>query len=85
MPLERAVAEQAKLPFLQLLHEIGRAWGVPFIDLKVSDVKPDALRLVREDVARAKGCVAYDATADTLHVAMVNPRDRDTHPRAGAA
>ena len=78
MPIERAVAEQAKLPFLQLLQEIGRAWGVPFIDLKVADVRPDALRLVREDLARAKGCVAYSATADTVHVAMVNPRDRDT-------
>jgi type IV pilus assembly protein PilB len=78
IPVERAVAEQAKLPFLQLLHEIGRAWGVPFIDLKVTDVRPDALRLVREEVARAKGCVAYSASADTVHVAMVNPRDRET-------
>jgi type IV pilus assembly protein PilB len=78
MPIERAVAEQAKLPFMQLLHEIGRAWGVPFIDLKVSDVKPEALRLVREEVARAKGCVAYDVTPDTVHVAMMNPRDRDS-------
>jgi type IV pilus assembly protein PilB len=76
--IERAVAEQAKVPFLQLLHEIGRAWGVPFIDLKVSDVKPEALRLVREDVARGKGLAAYNATADTIHVAMVNPRDRET-------
>ena len=76
-PIERAVAEQAKLPFLPLLQEIGRAWGVPFIDLKSGDVRPDALRLVREDFARAKGCVAYSATADTIHVAMVNPRDRD--------
>jgi hypothetical protein len=33
IPLERAVAEVAKLPFLQLMQEIGRAWGVPFIDL----------------------------------------------------
>jgi type IV pilus assembly protein PilB len=78
LPLERAVAEQAKLPFMQLLHEIGRAWGVPFVDLKVTDVKPEALRLVREETARAKGLAAYDLTADTLHVAMVNPRDRET-------
>ncbi len=78
IPIERAVAEAAKLPFLQLLHEIGRAWGVPFIDLKVSDVKPDSLRLVREDVSRAKGCVAYDSTPSTVHLAMINPRDRET-------
>jgi type IV pilus assembly protein PilB len=78
IPLERAVAETAKLPFLQLMQEIGRAWGVPFIDLKVSDVKPEALRLVKKEVAVAKGCVAYNATAETLHVAMVNPRDRET-------
>ena len=77
VPLERAVAEQARLPFLQLLHEIGRAWGVPFIDLKTSDVRPDALRLIKEDVARARGCVAYAATADSVTVAMVNPRDRE--------
>ena len=78
MPIERAVAEQARLPFLQLLQEIGRAWGVPFIDLKISDVKTEALRLVREETARAKGLVAFNATADTIHVAMANPRDRDT-------
>ena len=78
IPLERAVAEQAKLPFLQLVQEIGRAWQVPFVDLKVSDVKVEALRLIREDVSRAKGLIAYDATAKTLSVAMVNPRDRET-------
>jgi type IV pilus assembly protein PilB len=78
IPLERAVAEVAKLPFLQLMQEIGRAWGVPFIDLKVSDVKAEALRLVKKEIAVAKGCVVYNATADTLHVAMVNPRDRET-------
>jgi type IV pilus assembly protein PilB len=74
--LERAVAEQAKLPYLQLMQEIGRAWGVPFIDLKVSDVRTDALRLIREEVARGRGVVAYDASATTISVAMVNPRDQ---------
>jgi type IV pilus assembly protein PilB len=77
IPLERAVAEQAKLPFMALLHEIGRAWGSPFVDLKISDVKTDALRLIREDVSRAKMLIAYDATPQTITVAMANPRDRD--------
>ena len=78
IPLERAIAEQAKMPFLALLHEIGRAWGCPFVDLKISDVKTETLRLVREDVSRAKMLVAYDSTPDSISLAMLNPRDRDT-------
>jgi type IV pilus assembly protein PilB len=78
IPLERAIAEQAKLPFLQLLHEIGRAWGCPFIDLKITDVQTDTLRLVREEVSRAKMLVAYDSTPESITVAMLNPRDRET-------
>jgi type IV pilus assembly protein PilB len=78
IPLERAIAEQGRMPFMALLHEIGRAWNCPFVDLKISDVKTDTMRLVREDVSRAKMLVAYDSTPESLTVAMVNPRDRDT-------
>jgi type IV pilus assembly protein PilB len=78
IPIERAVAEQAKLPFVFLLQEVARTWQVPFIDLKVSDVRPDALRLLREEFARARLCVAYTATPAEVHVAMANPRDRET-------
>lgn len=78
VPLERAVAEQAKLPFGLLLQEVARSWNVPFVDLEVADVREDALTLVREDFARARLCIAYAATPTEVEVAMANPRDGGT-------
>jgi type II secretory ATPase GspE/PulE/Tfp pilus assembly ATPase PilB-like protein len=78
MPLERAAAERARVPFAFLLQEVARSWGVAYMDLKVSDVRRDALRLLREEFARQRQCVAYARGPHEVHVAMANPRDKET-------
>ena len=37
IPIERAIVERARVPYRFLLEQLAAAWGVEFIDLKVSD------------------------------------------------
>ncbi|HVQ75480.1 MAG TPA: GspE/PulE family protein [Candidatus Binatia bacterium] len=76
IPLERALADQGRIPFTFLLEQLAQAWGVGFTDLRVGDVQPEALRLIREEYARAHGLVAFARDGHQLRVAMHNPRDR---------
>jgi type IV pilus assembly protein PilB len=75
IPLERALVESGRIPFRFLLKQIAEAMGVAFIDLKPGDVHPDALRTVREEVARAHALVPFARTEFDLHVAMGDPHD----------
>jgi len=76
VPLERALVERGRIPFDFLLEQLAQAWGVGFVDLKVSDVNPESLRLVREEYARARTLVPFDRGDGQLKVAMWDPRDR---------
>ena len=76
IPLERAVVERGRLPIGFVLTHIAEAWGVGFVDLKVSDVKLEALQIVPEEYARRNLLLPFDLTDDELHVAMWDPRDR---------
>jgi type II secretory ATPase GspE/PulE/Tfp pilus assembly ATPase PilB-like protein len=75
IPLERALMERGRIPFGFLLEQIAQAWGVRFIDLKVSDVKPEALRTVGENYARAHTLVPFHREDKQLRIAMWDPRD----------
>jgi type IV pilus assembly protein PilB len=75
IPLERALIERGRVPVGFLLGQLAQAWDVGFLDLKISDVRPEALRTVTEQYARVHLLVPFDRTAQTLHVAMWNPRD----------
>jgi type IV pilus assembly protein PilB len=76
VPIDRAIVERARVPYRFMLEQIATAWGVTFIDLKVSDVKRDALKLLPEDFCKQKTLLAYDRQENTLFVAMEDPRDR---------
>jgi len=76
VPLEEAIAERGRVPLRFILEQLADAWGVKFTDLRVSDVKPEALRRVHEDYARANLLIPFDITDDTLAVAMVDPRSK---------
>lgn len=75
IPLERAIAERGRIPFIFLLQRIAERWGVGFVDLKVSDVRPEALRLVSEEFARRNVLVPLSAAGRELRVAMWDPRN----------
>jgi type II secretory ATPase GspE/PulE/Tfp pilus assembly ATPase PilB-like protein len=76
IPLERAVVERGRLPLEFVLARVAEAWGVGFVDLKVSDVKLEALQTVREEYARQHLLLPFDLKDGELHVALWDPRDR---------
>jgi type IV pilus assembly protein PilB len=76
VPLERAIVERGRVPLGFILDRIAEAWGVGFIDLKISDVKPEALPTLAEEYARKNVLLPFHVKDDELHVAMWDPRDR---------
>ena len=76
IPLERALADKSHVPFGFLLEQLAHLWGVGFIDLKIADVEPDALRLIPEEYARTHLLAPFEMCDQALKVAMHNPRDR---------
>jgi type II secretory ATPase GspE/PulE/Tfp pilus assembly ATPase PilB-like protein len=78
LPLEHTLAERGHVPMGFLLQQLAQAWAVGFIDLKVNDVNPEALRLLPEKYARAHTLIPFALKERQLLVAMLNPRDRST-------
>ena len=83
LPLERALADRSRVPIGFLLEQLAQLWEVGFIDLQITDVQPDALRLIPEDYARAHLLVPFEMRDQQLKVAMHNPRDRAAIEGAG--
>jgi len=52
--------------------------GIPFIDLKKSDISPDILKIIPESIAREHNIVAINKNKDELEVAMLDPKDLQT-------
>ena len=76
VPLERALVERGRIPLAFLLRQLADAWGVAYVDLKVSDVSADVLKSLPEEYARRHGLIALSMTGNELRVAMRDPRDR---------
>jgi len=76
VPLERALVERGRVPFGFLMEQLAQAWGLGFIDLKINDVRPEALGAVPEEYARRHALVPFTREDTQLHVAMWDPRDR---------
>ena len=76
VPIERAIVERTRVPYRFLLEQLATAWGVSYIDLKVSDVKREALKVLPEDFCKQKMLLAFDRRDNQLFVAMEDPRDR---------
>ncbi|HLW59735.1 MAG TPA: GspE/PulE family protein [bacterium] len=76
IPFEQALVERGGVPMHFLLESLGKAWGVGFKELRASDVRPDALRLVPEEFARSRTLLPFAVRDGQLHVAMWDPRDQ---------
>jgi type IV pilus assembly protein PilB len=76
IPLERALVEQGRVPQAFLLESLAQSWAVDFVDLRVADVRAEALRLLPEEYARRHLAVPFDRVDRELRVAMADPRDR---------
>jgi type IV pilus assembly protein PilB len=75
MPLIRALTERARVPPGFLLEQLADAWGVAYTDLRIVDVKPEALVRIPEALARQHQVAAFDREDGLLRVAAANPRD----------
>jgi type IV pilus assembly protein PilB len=75
VPLERAIAERARLPVGFLHEQLADLWEVPFSELRIGDVKVEALRRIKPELAQKRMIAAFDQEGQTLRVAAVNPRD----------
>ena len=49
--------------------------GIPFVDLRNSEIDPDVLRIISEPVSRQYNAIAFDRQGDQLKVAMLDPND----------
>jgi type IV pilus assembly protein PilB len=76
IPFERTLVERGHIPMGFLLQQLAQAWGVSYIDLKVNDIAPEALRTLPEKYARAHTLIPFAVKDRQLHLAMWNPRDR---------
>ncbi len=76
MPVVRAVAERAGVPYIQLLQHIAAHWALDYVALRASDVSFPALMTLPEAHARRLGAVPFALEGGKLHVAFRNPRDR---------
>nr|MDQ3828090.1 GspE/PulE family protein [Candidatus Tectomicrobia bacterium] len=76
LPLEHTLAERGHIPMGFILQQLAQAWAVGFIDLKINEVNPEALRLLPEKYARAHTLIPFALKERQLLVAMLNPRDR---------
>jgi type IV pilus assembly protein PilB len=65
------------LPEGFLLQQLAQAWGIPYVDLKVSDIITKALDLVDEEFARSHVVIPLDAHNGSLKLAMSDPRNRE--------
>jgi type II secretory ATPase GspE/PulE/Tfp pilus assembly ATPase PilB-like protein len=81
VPLERAVLERTGMPQAFLLRQLADAWGVGFVDPKESELSADVLRILPEPLARSAVVLPLAREGGELHLAMWDPRDRDTIQR----
>jgi general secretion pathway protein E len=73
--IERILMQERLITPQQLAFFTSLQLGVPFVNLKKEGVRPDAVALIPEPVARKYGVIPVDTTDSTLVVAMEDPRD----------
>jgi len=76
--LENILTKEHLLPEKELIKLKAYILGIPFIDLKKTDIDPQTLRMIPEPIARKNNIVAIKRTKDELEVAMLDPSDLQT-------
>jgi len=72
---EKIMLRQRLITPQQLAFMTSLKLGIPFVNLKREGVKPHAIKLVPESVARKYNIIPLDATESVVVVAMEEPRD----------
>jgi len=73
--IERILLQQRLISLQQLALFTSLQLGVPFVNLKKEGVRPEAVALIPEVIARKYGVIPIDTLDGTLVVAMEDPKD----------
>jgi len=73
--IEHILLQERLVTPQQLAFFISLQLGVPFVNLKKEGVRPDAVELIPEPIARKYGVIPVDMTDGTIVLAMEDPRD----------
>jgi len=73
--IERILLQERLISLQQLALFTSLQLGVPFVNLKKEGVRPEAVALIPEVIARKYGVIPIDTLDGTLVVAMEDPRD----------
>jgi len=73
--IERILLQQRLISLQQLALFTSLQLGVPFVNLRKEGVRPEAVALIPEVIARKYGVIPIDTLDGTLVVAMEDPRD----------
>ena len=73
--IERILLQQRLISSRQLAFLISLQLGVPFVNLKRRGVRPNAIALIPEVIARKYGIIPVDILDGTVVIAMEDPRD----------
>ena len=73
--IERILLQQRLISLQQLALFTSLQLGIPFVNLKKEGVRPEAVALIPEVIARKYGVIPIDTLDGTLVVAMEDPRD----------
>jgi general secretion pathway protein E len=73
--IEHILLQERLITPQQLAFFTSLQLGVPFVNLKKEGVRPDAVALIPEPIARRYGVIPVDTTDSTIVVAMEDPRD----------
>lgn len=73
--IERILLQERLISLQQLALFTSLQLGIPFVNLKKEGVRPEAVALIPEIIARKYGVIPIDTLNGTLVVAMEDPRD----------
>ncbi len=73
--IERILLQERLITPQQLAFFISLQLKVPFVNLRKEGVRPNAVALVPEQIARKYGVIPIDVTENALVLAMEDPRD----------
>ncbi len=74
-PLPEVLVNMGVLTAEQRAQCLARHWGVPFVHIKVTDIPPEAVRLIPPDLLQRLRVVPLGQSGKRLSVAMSNPLD----------
>jgi len=73
--LEEVILEKKLVSHEELNKLKAYILGIPFVNLKESEINPDVLKIIPESMARQYNAIAFDKQRNQLKIAMLDPND----------